>query len=55
MKFFSIIGKAIAKAWGFCTTIFKICLIASIVMFILTIFMPDNVMKAIEIVRGLIS
>ena len=46
--------KAIGKLWKFATNTITICLIASIVLFGLSILMPDNALKAVEIIKGLI-
>lgn len=55
MKFFSVLAGAISKIWKFCTSTITICLIAGLVLFCITIFMPDNTAKAIEIVTKLFA
>lgn len=54
MKVFEIIGKVIVAIWKFVTMLIQISLIATFAIVILTILMPENAMKAIEIVNGLI-
>ena len=59
MKFIEKVTKTVAKAvasiWKFCTRTFTICLIASIVVFCITLLMPQNMLNVIEIIRGLIG
>lgn len=55
MKFFELIAKGIGKVWGFCTRIVTIVILAVCVLFILTVLMPDNMLNAIEIVKGIIG
>jgi hypothetical protein len=54
MKVLGIIGKVIVAIWNFLTVLTKISLIATFAILILTILMPDNASKAIEIVKGFI-
>lgn len=53
MKIISFIGRALRSVWRFSTRMVTICLISSLVLFGVTIFMPDNALKAIEIVRSI--
>jgi predicted MFS family arabinose efflux permease len=51
MKFLGIMGKVIVAIWKFATTIFTICIVGLIVVFALSIIMPDNITKAIESIK----
>lgn len=53
MKFLDLIAKAIGGLWKFVTTTFSLVLISAIAVFVIAIFMPDEVLQAIEIVKGL--
>jgi predicted MFS family arabinose efflux permease len=52
--FFGVIARAIGKIWDFASRIVSLAVIAVLVIAVLTIFMPDNVLQAIEIFKGLI-
>lgn len=54
MRVFEIIASGIGKVWSFATSIVTICLVGGIAVFGLTVFMPDNVVKAIEIFTSLL-
>lgn len=54
MKFFELIAKGIGKVWDFCTRTITIVVLAVVVLFILTVIMPDNMLNAIELVKNLI-
>lgn len=54
MKLIEIIASAIGKIWSLCSIILVIALLAGIIIFGLTVFMPDNVLRAIDIIKGLI-
>lgn len=54
MKLIEIISGAIGKVWNFATTILKSGLVFSMAIFVISIFMPDNVLRAIEIAKNLI-
>lgn len=47
--------KATGKIWSFATTMALITVLASFVFFALTIAMPDNVLKALDIAMGLLK
>lgn len=53
MKFLTALGEASKRLVNFITFAIKVGYIAAIVIVILAILMPDNVIKAIEILRGL--
>ena len=55
MKFLEIISGAIGKVWSFITTLILITFLSALVFFGLTVFMPEQVLNAIEIVTNLIS
>ena len=52
MAFIKIIANAIRRVWSFATAIVFIAVIIAFVVFALTIFMPDQVIGAINIVKG---
>lgn len=54
MRLIEIIAGGIGKVWNFATSVATICLVGGMGIFGLTIFMPDNVLRAIEIVKILI-
>jgi hypothetical protein len=53
MKFWEVVTSAISKLWKFCTLLVKIGLLMAFALFVLTIFLPDQVLNAIEIVKGI--
>lgn len=55
MKFIEILAKGIGKIWNFCTSTITIALLSVVVLFVLTVIMPENMLNAIEIVKGLIG
>lgn len=55
MKLIDIISGAIGKVWSFITTIILITFLSALVFFGLTVFMPEQVLGAIEIVTNLIN
>ena len=52
MGVIQLIAKGIGKIWSFATTLILIALVVSLVVFGLTIFMPDAMMRALDIVKG---
>ena len=54
MRLIELIAGGIGKVWSFATSIATICLVGGMALFGLTVFMPDNVLRAIEIVQNLI-
>ena len=54
MKLFEYLLKGIGSVWSFVATIATIGFISAIAFFGLTVFMPDQVLKAIEIIKNLI-
>jgi ABC-type phosphate transport system auxiliary subunit len=54
MKIVEMIAKAINKVWNFISLIAIIGLISAVVLFGISVFMPDNVVKVIEIIKGLL-
>ena len=54
MKFLGALTAAIAKIWNFLTFILKAGIIGAIVLVALAITMPENAIKVIEILKGLI-
>ena len=55
MEVFKIIASAIGKIWSFATTMLLIALIMAFVFFVSMVIMPDKVMCAIELIKGLIQ
>lgn len=55
MKLIQLMAKAIGEIWSFATKAILIALIAAFVFFAVTVMFPDNVMQAIEIVKGLLQ
>lgn len=55
MKFLELVTKGIGKVWRFVTSIVMVCLISAVVLFCIAVFMPDNVLKAIEIIKGIVG
>lgn len=53
MKVLAAIGRAIVKLWRFCSGTIKICVGMAFILLVLAIIMPDNVLKVIEIIRGI--
>jgi hypothetical protein len=53
MRLIELIASCIGKVWSFVFSLITICLVAVIMFFGITIFMPDNVVRAIEIFRSL--
>lgn len=48
-----VIVKAIGNVWSFATIMAFITALATFILFTLTIVMPENVAKAIEIIKSL--
>lgn len=55
MKFLELIAKGIGKVWDFGAKVLSILILAACVLFILAVVMPDNMVQAIEIVKGIIG
>lgn len=53
MTLLDYIAKGILSVWKFTTNIFTILLFVSFLAIILMVFMPDNVIKAIEIIKSI--
>lgn len=53
MKFFSFVAKSICEVAKFCKTLIKIGVVFSLGMFTLTVLMPENMQKALEIFKNL--
>lgn len=53
MRILEVIKNAIAKIWKFSTLLITIVLLMAFVLFVLFVFMPDNVLNAIEIIKGI--
>lgn len=49
-----VVVKSIGKIWSFTTRLFLIAFVSAFILIVLTIFMPANVLQAIEIFKGLI-
>ena len=47
--------KAIGKVWSFATIMALIATLAAFVIFIITIAMPENVSRALEIVKSFLT
>lgn len=47
------IAQAITALWRFISFLVKVSLIAAIVILILSVIMPDNALKVVEIIKGL--
>jgi hypothetical protein len=54
MKVLGFIGKVLVGIWQLIELLIKVGIIAVVVIVILTILMPENAIKALEILRGLI-
>jgi hypothetical protein len=52
MAFLRALASAISKIWSFAKIITLIVLVFAIAVFILTVFMPDDVLRALDIVTG---
>ena len=55
MKFLDFLGKVLGGLWKFATNIITITLVSAIVIFGITIFMPENVETALEIFKKLLQ
>lgn len=55
MKFIDGITGFFAKIFKFVLNIFHICFLAVLATFFLTVFIPDNVVNAIEIFKNLLK
>ena len=55
MKIIEIIANGISKIWGFATSIILMGLVFTATLFGLTVFFPDQVMQAFEIIKNLIA
>lgn len=53
MKLIELLAKCIGKVWDFCTRIISISLIVAFVLFVLTVFFPNQILGAVEIVKSL--
>jgi hypothetical protein len=47
------IAQVISALWQFITFMVKVCLLTAVVVLILSIIMPDNALKVVEIIKGL--
>lgn len=54
MAFLKAMLNAIGKIWSFATKAIGFTVVVTIALFVLTVFMPDNVLKALDIVRNLL-
>ena len=54
MRLIEIIAGGIGKVWSFLTSIVTICLVGGMAIFGLTVFYPDSVLRAIDIIKNLI-
>lgn len=55
MKIIELIAKGIGALFKFAFALVGITFLTAIVLFILTIFLPENVMFAVEIVKSLFT
>ena len=55
MRLIELIAGGIGKVWSFLIALTTISLVCGVALFGLTVFMPDNVLRAIEIIKNLIS
>lgn len=55
MALIQLITKAIGKIWSFVITVFLIAVIVTLVFLLLTVFMPDAVLRAINIIKSLLT
>ena len=53
MKFWEVITNAISKLWKFCKFLVTMVLLMAFALFVFIIVMPDNVLNAIEILKGI--
>ena len=54
MAVLQIITKAIGKVWSFVTKALLIAVIIAFVFFVAMVIIPDDVLNAIELIKGLI-
>lgn len=54
MAVFQIIAKAIGKVWAFVTRLILIAVIIAFVFCVAMVIIPDDVLNAIELIKGLI-
>ena len=54
MAFFQMIAKAIGKVWSLVTTLILIAIIIAFVFFGAMVLIPNDVLNAIELIKGLI-
>ena len=54
MKFFEVITRAVSKVWRFISTVCTIGLVAVFVLLAIALIMPDNLVKVIEIFKGIL-
>lgn len=52
MAFIRAVAKAIGKIWSFAKIITLFVVVFAMVVFILAVFMPDEVLRALDIVTG---
>lgn len=52
-KFLSVLGKVLAKGWKFAERSVTIVFLAVFVLLVLTVLMPDNAIKAVDLIKSL--
>lgn len=45
--------EAIKAIWRLISFTIKVCLLAAVVVLVLSVIMPDNAIKVVEIIKGL--
>lgn len=55
MKFIEFIAKGIGKVWSFCATLIILSITILSVLFIITAFVPDSILRAMEIFKSVIG
>lgn len=55
MKLIEIIASAFGKIWGFATTLILIAILFGIGFFAISIFLPEQLINAINILKNLLK
>ena len=55
MAFIQIVLKAIGKIWSFVSVAFLVAVLIAFIFFLLTVFMPDAILRAIDIIKTLLT
>lgn len=55
MKLIEILASAVGKIWGFATTLILIAILFGIGFFAISIFLPEQLINAINILKNLLK